>query len=110
MYFNPFLTIFFQQKRDTSLKEASLTLYLPTTASQSDVRPLFSKAGPDGGVWGGLRARWLGAGPLKFTPSRFPKANGDTQKTKKHRPQWPQMEMIKFLKNSSWQLTEVRIY
>ena len=77
---------------------------------QSDVSPLFSKAGPDGGVWGGLRARWLGAGPLKFTPSRFPKANGDTQKIKKHRPQWPQMEMIKFLKNSSWQLTEVRIY
>lgn len=42
MYFNLFLAIFFQQKRDTSLKEASLTLYLPTTASQSDVRPLFS--------------------------------------------------------------------
>ena len=52
MYFNPFLAIFFQQKRDTSLKEASLTLYLPTTASQSDVRPLFSgvpwKGEPDG--------------------------------------------------------------
>ena len=52
MYFNPFLAIFFQQKRDTSLKEAYLTLYLPTTASQSDVRPLFSgvpwKGEPDG--------------------------------------------------------------
>ena len=52
MYFNLFLAIFFQQKRDTSLKEASLTLYLPTTASQSDVRPLFSgvpwKVEPEG--------------------------------------------------------------
>lgn len=52
MYFNLFLAIFCQQKRDTSLKEASLTLYLPTAASQSDVRPLFSgvpwKGEPEG--------------------------------------------------------------
>ena len=66
MYFNPFLTIFFQQKRDTSLKEASLTLYLPTTASQSDVRPLFSKAGPDGGSLRGPAGSRLRAGPLKI--------------------------------------------
>ena len=52
MYFNLFLTIFFQQKKEIPLskKHLSLTLYLPTAASQSDVRPLFSKAGPDGGV------------------------------------------------------------
>ena len=54
MYFNLFLTIFFQQKKEIPLskKHLSLTLYLPTTASQSDVRPLFSgvpwKGEPEG--------------------------------------------------------------
>ena len=67
MYFNPFLTIFFQQKRDTSLKEASLTLYLPTTASQSDVRPLFSGVPWKGEPEGETRATQL----CVFPPQLF---------------------------------------
>ena len=45
-------TYLFSTKKEIPLskKHLSLTLYLPTAASQSDVRPLFSKAGPDGGV------------------------------------------------------------
>ena len=67
MYFNLFLAIFFQQKRDTSLKEASLTLYLPTTASQSDVRPLFSGVPWKGEPEGETRATQL----LVFPPQLF---------------------------------------